>query len=44
MAGLVYETRLHFGKWTNWFDEIFRVASVRDYQVAVSGGTEKGTL
>ena len=26
------------GKGTNWFDEIFRVASVRDYQLSVSGG------
>lgn len=29
------------GKGTNWFDEIFRVASVRDYQLSVSGGSEK---
>ncbi|MCP3895748.1 MAG: TonB-dependent receptor [Bacteroides sp.] len=29
------------GRGTNWFDEIFRVASVREYQVSVSGGSEK---
>ena len=40
-GGLVYDDPASFGKGTNWFDEIFRVASVRDYQVAVSGGTEK---
>ncbi len=28
------------GKGTDWFDEIFRVASVRDYQVALNGGSE----
>lgn len=31
------------GKGTNWFDEIFRVASVRDYQVALNGGSENTT-
>lgn len=38
---LPYENPNSYGKGTNWFDEIFRVASVRDYQVGVSGGTEK---
>ena len=28
------------GKGTNWFNKIFRVASVRDYQVALNGGSE----
>ena len=28
------------GKGTDWFDEIFRVASVRDYQMALNGGSE----
>lgn len=28
------------GKGTNWFDEIFRTASVRDYQIALNGGSE----
>lgn len=28
------------GKGTNWFDEIFRVSSVRDYQVGLNGGAE----
>lgn len=29
------------GKGTNWLDEAFRNAPVRDYQVAISGGSEK---
>lgn len=28
------------GAGTDWFDEIFRVASVRDYQVGLTGGAE----
>ncbi|MFR3331901.1 MAG: SusC/RagA family TonB-linked outer membrane protein [Odoribacter splanchnicus] len=28
------------GKGTDWFDEIFRVASVRDYQIGLNGGAE----
>ena len=27
-------------KGTDWFDEIFRVASVRDYQIGLNGGAE----
>ncbi|HAC94100.1 MAG TPA: hypothetical protein DCE82_05050 [Odoribacter splanchnicus] len=27
-------------KGIDWFDEIFRVASVRDYQIGLSGGAE----
>lgn len=29
------------GKGTNWFNEIFRIASVRDYQVGLTGGSEE---
>lgn len=35
-----YDHPERLGKGTNWFDEIFRVASVRDYQVALTGGSE----
>lgn len=36
-----YDNPASLGKGTNWFDEIFRTASVRDYQVGVSGGSDK---
>lgn len=36
----LYEDPASLGKGTNWFDEIFRIASVRDYQIAVNGGSE----
>lgn len=35
-----YKNPAALGKGTNWFEEIFRVASVRDYQVALNGGAE----
>lgn len=35
-----YDHPEELGKGTDWFDEIFRVASVRDYQVALTGGSE----
>lgn len=35
-----YKNPAALGKGTNWFKEIFRVASVRDYQVALNGGAE----
>lgn len=36
----LYDDPASLGKGTNWFDEIFRTASVRDYQVALNGGSE----
>jgi len=38
-----FDNPASLGKGTNWFDEIFRTASVRDYQVGVSGGTDRVT-
>ena len=35
-----YDDPSSLGKGTNWFDEIFRTASVRDYQIALNGGSE----
>ncbi len=35
-----YEHPELLGKGTNWFDEIFRISSVRDYQVSLTGGAE----
>lgn len=35
-----YPDPASLGKGTNWFNKIFRVASVRDYQVALNGGSE----
>lgn len=36
----IYDDPAALGKGTNWFDEIFRVSSVRDYQIALNGGSE----
>lgn len=38
-----YDHPERLGKGTNWFDEIFRVASVRDYQIGLNGGSENTT-
>lgn len=35
-----YPDPASLGRGTNWFDEIFHIASVRDYQVGLSGGGE----
>lgn len=35
-----YENPVALGKGTNWFDEIFKIASVRDYQLGLNGGSE----
>lgn len=35
-----YDDPSSLGKGTNWFDEIFRTASVRDYQIGLNGGSE----
>lgn len=37
----LYPDPASLGKGTDWFDEIFHIASVRDYQIGISGGGEK---
>lgn len=36
-----YDDPASLGQGTNWFDEIFRTASVRDYQIGISGGSDQ---
>lgn len=36
----LYPDPAALGKGTKWFDEIFHIASVRDYQASLSGGSE----
>lgn len=36
-----YDDPAALGKGTDWFDEIFRVASVRDYQIGLNGGNDQ---
>ncbi len=40
-GAIVYPDPSALGKGTNWFDEIFRTAYIGDYQVGVSGGSDK---